>query len=399
MKIAVLDPILAKTGHYMSFNRYILDLLDVPENDIFLADISNTFSRWYSSYCPKNASFRIVNVADRLSNRARASNFIQDGIRSISDLQRDRRWYSSIIEKIAAWHPDIVLLTSQPRNGFFKISRMKAPVAIIFHSIKKIVGSESRNSAVLSLKLRTERVMTNRFLRSNSVLAILLEDSTLSKIASRGYKTCRIPAYAYPEPSAELPSGKHRSDRFTMSSVGTINKGKNIDFLLDVIQKHKPEFFVYRISGNPRGSYGEEIVRRTANLRISTLETNFGYLSDEQYWQEISTADFILIPYERSREGQSSGVMFDAMKCGTPIIAADIEPFKMYVEKYKIGVLYEEGNEDDLLEAMRTAHERGKGFFDEAIRSFREEHSISKWRFRFNTDLRHYVNEWNSDRP
>lgn len=396
MKIAVFDPVLGKTGHYKAFNKYILDLLDTPENEILLADISQTFGEWYSSYRPNNASLSIVNVAERLDKRKRFSNPLLDTIWSISGLGKERRWYASIIEKIVSWDPDLILLTSQPKDGFFKTKNTGIPVAIIFHNTRKIDGKESAESRLLSVKLKSERKLANSFLSSAGAAVILLEDYSQAQIASLGYRTIRIPAYAYSGCKTRLQPAMKNSDRFTISSVGTINKGKNFDFVLDVIQKHKPEFFVYRIAGNPRGTYGEEIVIKSREADRDRVITDFGYLSDEQYREEICSADFILIPYERSRAGQSSGVMFDAMDCDTPIIAVDIEPFRTYIERYSIGLSYRENDGEDLLNAIEKARERGKESFKEAIRAFREEHAISSWRSRFNIELSGYVREWKS---
>lgn len=397
MKIAVFDPILAKTGHYKAFNKYILDLLDTPENEILLADISQTFDEWYSSYKPINASLSIVNVAERLDERKRLSNPLLDTIWSVSALGKERRWYKSIIEKITSWNPDLILITSQPKDGFFKIRSIGMPVAIVFHNTRKIDGKESAKSRLLSVKLKLERKITNSFLSSAGAAVILLEDYSQARIASLGYRTIRIPAYAYSGCKIELPSVSKNDDRFTISSLGTINKGKNIDFVLDVIQKHRPGFFVYKIAGNPRGLYGEEIVIKSREANRDRVITNFGYLSDEQYREEICSADFILIPYERSRAGQSSGVMFDAMNCDTPIIATDIEPFKTYIERYSIGLIYRENDGEDLLNAIEKARERGKESFKEAIHAFREEHAISRWRSRFNIELSGYICEWKSN--
>jgi glycosyltransferase involved in cell wall biosynthesis len=396
MKIAMLDPVLAKTGHYKEFNKYILDLLDTSENEILLADISSTFGEWYTSCHPQNAILTIVNVAEQHDKRKRVSNPLLDIISSISNLKSERRWYASIIEKIAVWNPDLILLTGQPGNGFFKLKRIGMPVAIIFHSIRKIVGSRSVKSQLISLKLESERRLTNSFLTSADAAVILLEDYSEAQIASLGYRTARIPAYAYCDCKIELPAVAKRTEYFLVSSVGTINRGKNIDFVLDVIQKYKPEFFVYRIAGNPRGTYGEEVVRIFEKVDSNWVISNFGYLSDEQYLQEICSADFTLIPYERSRVGQSSGVMFDSMKCDTPIIAANIEPFRSYIEKYNIGLLYKENDGEDLLKVIRTARERGKESFREAIHAFREENDIGRWRAKFSLELSSYVHEWKS---
>ncbi|KUK81273.1 MAG: hypothetical protein XD94_0543, partial [Mesotoga prima] len=77
-------------------------------------------------------------------------------------------------------------------------------------------------------------------------------------------------------------------------------------------------------------------------------------------------------------------------------IAVNIEPFKSYIEKYSIGLLFKENDGEDLMKVIRTARERGKESFREAIHAFREENDIDRWRAKFSLELSSYVHEWKS---
>jgi glycosyltransferase involved in cell wall biosynthesis len=73
---------------------------------------------------------------------------------------------------------------------------------------------------------------------------------------------------------------------------------------------------------------------------IPGLTVRSGFVPEGEYWELLSTATYVLLPYGRTYEGKLSGIFVDAIRCGTPVVAPDIEPFRDFFLRFgPLGIL------------------------------------------------------------
>ena len=146
-------------------------------------------------------------------------------------------------------------------------------------------------------------------------------------------------------------------------TIGTIADTKNHLFALNIFEKFNLPFS-YLIAGPSMDKVGEEVQRRVACSTNPNLTGIFKNITDD-YDSLIQGSEFLILPYDLKRGGRNSQVVYDAFRNLTPIIAPDIEPFKMYIERYGIGFLYKEGDENSFRATIEKAAAIPKEHFAE----------------------------------
>jgi glycosyltransferase involved in cell wall biosynthesis len=64
--------------------------------------------------------------------------------------------------------------------------------------------------------------------------------------------------------------------------------------------------------------------------------------------------------------------MNEALLMNKPIIAPNFNPYKYYIEKYSIGILYNEDSLDDLANAIKIAKKIGPRIFYRNIKEYQK---------------------------
>ena len=113
--------------------------------------------------------------------------------------------------------------------------------------------------------------------------------------------------------------------------VGWARPDKGLDRFLSLVEADASSVFRYGIYGLVAPSPSQ--AARMAALR-GRLEVHDRYLTDEEYWEAISGALFLVLPYAPGYAGTLSGVFCDAIAAGTPVLASRIEPFVEYESRY-----------------------------------------------------------------
>jgi len=383
MKVVIFDPNLSNIGHYKYFNRHIIKLLDSKNIEIYMADYSEYFQKWYSSLKLENASLKIVNVSKYAPPRKRIEGQIKNPVKSIYIYEKEKKWYKEISQKINLIRPDIVILTSQGSPALYKVFNCDAPIVMITHTIKELLDDTWKTkNGILRLKLKKHVKMAQKFLNKLANL-IVLEKKTSDFLNDNGLKSWWFPYMLFSLNKDDVNENEDKKKDFVISTVGVIYKGKNIEFVLDSLKKRNENNFKYRIAGLPTGEYGQYIRKKTMEFPNNMVEYRFEYLSDEDYVEEIKKSDFIVIPYSENREDQASGVFFDALKYNKPVITPNIDPFKSYIDAYKIGLMFEKENNALFLETVDKAKKLGSEYFSESITKFKEDFSYKNWNNKF----------------
>jgi glycosyltransferase involved in cell wall biosynthesis len=215
----------------------------------------------------------------------------------------------------------------------------------------------------------------------NSALSLItLEESTVENLKQNGFKSFWIPYELFSDPEKTNDDKLLRTNNeFVISTVGVIYEGKNIDFIINTLKNKRIADVKYIISGFPYDEYGQRIKKEVEDLHNEMIEGHFEYLSEEEYTRAIKTADFIVLSYSKDRSDQASGVFFDAIKYNRPVIAPNVEPFKYYIEKYKIGLMFEENDEESFVQQINMAKKLGTSYFIKNINDFKRDFSYDVW--------------------
>ncbi len=92
-----------------------------------------------------------------------------------------------------------------------------------------------------------------------------------------------------------------------------------------------------------------------------------GELSDEEYLRQLLEADIILVPYRRRPfETRTSGVVSDAVSLGKPVVATRDTWAGDIVERFGLGVTFEDGDLADMVSALQRAADRYDHFAERA---------------------------------
>lgn len=372
MKIGIFDPNLDSKGHFLAFNKHIIKLLYGKKNEVVFFDVANIFK----SNCPQE-DVKFINVAD--VTMAELSGELKTLFRRLIFLIKEFFWFKDVIKKIQETKPDFLIITS-PGYFSFYFFRLNVRFAIIFH-FGWLLFSGREFSVRYFMQILRKKVIL-RFLRGAAVV-FTLSDYLNGKMSGFNFKRAEWLPYICFENFDVLSKQNKNPKKFTISTPGVIYQGKNIDFILDAYKKYNLNF-KYIVAGFPIGDYGNKIVKTIESLaKTVPVSGIFKYLSSKEYNELIRISSFVLLPYSSERSNGISAVMQDAFENNTPIIAPDIEPFRYYVNKYKLGLLYKPDDQASFAQIIEIASRMDKKSFASSFSVFKKDFSYAENSERF----------------
>lgn len=137
-------------------------------------------------------------------------------------------------------------------------------------------------------------------------------------------------------------------------TIGSLNETKKIEDLLRVIGKQKFSNLSFRFICNG-------INKRLEAMKFSNNCGNDIYISDsfpslDNYKEELYKADYSYLAYTNSYGVRFSGIFFDSLAQGTPVIVNENKSFQIMVEKYKCGFVFH--SEEELMQILRGLDEK-----------------------------------------
>lgn len=118
-----------------------------------------------------------------------------------------------------------------------------------------------------------------------------------------------------------------------------------------------------------------------AILDVPSTETSTRRIvPDCEYWSRLASAGWVLLPYGGRYEYRSSGVLYDAVAVGRPVIVRRMPVFEDIVESARrpIGFLFESPAElARILEKVRQMPRQEWETYSSAVRDFREARRLS----------------------
>ncbi len=161
-----------------------------------------------------------------------------------------------------------------------------------------------------------------------------------------GLKYIVLPDYIYM--SEETPRKKEK--KYDFGVVGRITDNKDVETVIRTVNSSDYSLIV-------AGDFSDKeryqsIVAENHNKKIIVVDS---YLSDEEYRRLVSECRYIILPYREYYKGTSSGVVYDTIFSGVPVIIPSYETFK-FVTDYGVGIQYEDSFANvDLKEAMKMS--------------------------------------------
>lgn len=149
-------------------------------------------------------------------------------------------------------------------------------------------------------------------------------------------------------------------------AFGNLSPYKGLDLLLDALRELPPRFALH-IAGHCRDDRLRrqilaQLDRHPAAARITWHD---GYVPEDEVPPLLAQADALVLPYRRIDE---SGVRFQAMRHGVPVIAARVGALADEVAP-PLGVGFDAGSTDALVRALLDFEARRDEFAADAIRS------------------------------
>lgn len=133
---------------------------------------------------------------------------------------------------------------------------------------------------------------------------------------------------------------------YDFSCVGNISLGKQIE---DVVTKFQNTDYKVLISGIFEDKNRLKTIQELASSNITIKD---GYLSENEYHNIIKKSRYIILPYNKNYDTHTSGVVYDAIFNGTPIIGTNVTALNI-VKEFNLGMCFNTINEIDLNETEK----------------------------------------------
>lgn len=160
--------------------------------------------------------------------------------------------------------------------------------------------------------------------------------------------------------SHEVEELKDNSEPYILF-FGRIEKYKGVDILIEAFRKlaNVTDNLKLVVAGKGKVDY-----QPTDNDRILLIDR---FIKDEEVGDLYSKASFVVYPYISATQ---SGVLSVAMYFGTPIIASDVPFFKDIMLDSKAGLLFSNGDSNDLYLKMKAMLSKDMKSFRDNERSY-----------------------------
>lgn len=153
-----------------------------------------------------------------------------------------------------------------------------------------------------------------------------------------------VPDYIYTGKSLQ---NEKVNKEYDFGMFGLMSEGKDVE---DIVDTFKNTNYRVLIAGYFSDSkrYDDLINRKSKNIEIVNK-----YLDDDEYKMYIKNTKYVILPYKNYYKQATSGVVFDVLFNGTPVITKSYDTFS-FVQDYGVGILYRnkliEVNSSELLE-------------------------------------------------
>lgn len=150
--------------------------------------------------------------------------------------------------------------------------------------------------------------------------------------------------------------------------IGQLRKSKHVPFTIEAFRLANMDGAMLKLIGRAHDEYEKEIQSAISNdKRIIRINA---FLEYGDFNKHFSKSHFVVFADEQGPSCITNGTMTEALINHRPIICPNYNPYKYYIEKYNIGLMYEAGNVDSYAATMRKARDLGVEYFQYSIDQF-----------------------------
>ena len=240
---------------------------------------------------------------------------------------------STFINKIKILKNIIDLFKNKNKNDIIILQSSAVATALI-----GIIFFKQSKCKVYTIQYNTECVDSPikkiiYQLASYKINGIICPNKEIGEAYKRPY--CIVPDYIYTNNhTGKILSFSER--KYDFSLLGLICKDKGVT---EVAKKLKNTDFQILIAGKPQT---EEIKKEIIDIckDANNIELRLEYLSDNEYDTAIRNSKYCILNYSGAYSEHSSGVVFDIIFRGTPVIGRNCKHLK-FITEYNIGVIFD----------------------------------------------------------
>ena len=158
--------------------------------------------------------------------------------------------------------------------------------------------------------------------------------------------------------------------------IGQLRKQKNLPMTIEAFKQANIPNAKLCLIGRSQGKYEEEI---TAAINADDrIERNNSFLEYDDFLNYYTNAHFVLFADEEGDSCITNGTFTEALIRHRPVIAPDYNPYRHYINKYGVGILYKPKDIDSYAYALKQATELGVAHFQTNIDTFLKEIMFDK---------------------
>jgi len=161
------------------------------------------------------------------------------------------------------------------------------------------------------------------------------------------------------------------SKSFRLLSIGLIRIDKRIELGIEALNKVNNIDIEYYICGKNTHIQYEKKLNTLIEKNEKFVRIN-RYLSEEEMLDHLEKCHFLLLCDKKQPSSVTNGTLIEAFINLRPVIAPNYEPYKYYIEKYGLGILYNPEETDSLVNAINKAILKGTFSYHENLINFQQ---------------------------
>lgn len=185
-------------------------------------------------------------------------------------------------------------------------------------------------------------------------------------------------------PQISSPNKENKS--LCLLSIGSLRETKRIEKILDALRDVNSMDIHYVIAGKADASY--EAIIDSHRKGLDNVERRNYRLSEEEYNTLLDQCDFLVLCDSRQLSSVTNGTMNEALLKGKPIIAPNYNPYRFFIEKYGIGIMFDPEEKHSLSDAIRSAQTMSAVAFEDAIHEYQGTLLMEKIIAQFSKELK-----------
>ena len=225
-------------------------------------------------------------------------------------------------------------------------------LSLFYRGNRKLFQIQYSNQPMQS---RIRRFFYRHFVQKKLTGTICPTDE-LGKLYGTSYIV--IPDYVYIDKPQVGDDISYEKKQYDFCVVGRLNPDKGV---VDVIKQLGGSKYKVLIAGRPESeAFEEKMIEHCKGC--SNIELRLGYVPDNEYISHIKNSKYCILNYQAEYARRSSGVIFDILFNGTPVIARRCEALSV-IEEFNAGYVVDDissfNPQEVLSEEIHTEYKNG----------------------------------------